>query len=101
MVAVIHEQVRTSIPPELVARVKGTKSKKQIVSDSYPYRRRMKRIDYEETIEKLHVELVKMQTWVNKTGERIVMIFEGRDAAGKGGTIKRFTEYLNPQSAHA
>ncbi|MGB6221768.1 polyphosphate kinase 2 [Haloferula sp.] len=99
MIKVIAEQVRTSIPPEMVARVKGTKDKKQIVSSSYPYKRMMKSDVYEEMIELLQIELVKMQAWVNQTGERIVMIFEGRDAAGKGGTIKRFTESLNPRSA--
>jgi len=52
---------------------------------------------YEKTIENLHVELVKMQEWVIQEGKKIVIIFEGRDAAGKGGTIKRVTEHLNPR----
>lgn len=99
MIKVIAEQVRTSIPVEMVERVKGTKDKKQIISSSYPYKRMMKSPPYEEQIKLLQIELVKMQAWVNKTGERIVMLFEGRDAAGKGGTIKRFTESLNPRSA--
>ncbi|MEM6911674.1 MAG: polyphosphate kinase 2 [Verrucomicrobiota bacterium] len=99
MVKVIAEQVKTSIPPELVKRVKEVKSKKHIVSQTYPYARMMSGRKYDEQIELLQIELVKMQAWINQTGERIVMLFEGRDAAGKGGTIKRFTENLNPRSA--
>jgi polyphosphate kinase 2 len=99
MVALIDEQVRTSIPEELVARVKAVKSKKEIISSNYPYRTQMKASDYLEEIELLQIELVKMQAWVKEVGERIVLIFEGRDAAGKGGTIQRFTENLNPRGA--
>ena len=91
MVALIDEQVRTSIPEELVARVKAAKEKKNIIGASYPYPQQMKKSDYEEEIELLQIELVKMQAWVKEVGERIVLIFEGRDAAGKGGTIQRFT----------
>ena len=54
---------------------------------------------YEKTIEKLHVELVKMQEWVIQEKKKIALIFEGRDAAGKGGTLKRITEHLNPRGA--
>jgi polyphosphate kinase 2 len=99
MVALIDEQVRTSIPEELVAKVKGAKKKSAIISPHYPYAKRMKSEAYNEEIELLQIELVKMQAWVKETGERIVMLFEGRDAAGKGGTIQRFTENLNPRGA--
>jgi polyphosphate kinase 2 len=99
MVALIDEQVRTSIPEELVAKVKGVKKKSEIISPHYPYQKRMKSEEYNEEIELLQIELVKMQAWVKETGERIVMLFEGRDAAGKGGTIQRFTENLNPRGA--
>jgi polyphosphate kinase len=99
MVTLIDEQVRTSIPPELVARVKAVKSKKDIISSTYPYTKQMKGADYLEEVELLQIELVKMQAWVKEVGERIVLIFEGRDAAGKGGTIQRFTENLNPRGA--
>ena len=99
MVNVINEQIRTTIPQELVERVNKAKSKKQIISSVYPYERMMDRDSYEKEIALLQIELVKMQTWVQQTGERIVIIFEGRDAAGKGGTIKRFVENLNPRAA--
>jgi len=99
MVALIDEQVRTSIPDELVATVKGAKSKKHIISANYPYPKQMKKSEYLEEIELLQIELVKMQAWVKEVGERIVLLFEGRDAAGKGGTIQRFTENLNPRGA--
>jgi polyphosphate kinase 2 len=99
MVALIDEQVRTSIPAELVAKVKGAKKKSEIISPHFPYQKRMKSEEYLEEIELLQIELVKMQAWVKETGERIVMLFEGRDAAGKGGTIQRFTENLNPRGA--
>jgi polyphosphate kinase 2 len=65
----------------------------------YPYRTRMRRRDYEAEKKKLQIELLKVQSWVKDTGQRIVILFEGRDAAGKGGTIKRFTEHLNPRGA--
>lgn len=55
-------------------------------------------LKYEDELELLQVELVKLQRWVQETGKRIAIIFEGRDAAGKGGTIRRFTEHLNPRS---
>jgi polyphosphate kinase 2 len=100
MVDLIAEQVRTSIPKDLVERVKAAENKKKkIISSTYPYPKRMKSEDYEAEVELLEIELVKMQAWVKETGDRIVMLFEGRDAAGKGGTIKRFTENLNPRGA--
>jgi polyphosphate kinase len=99
MVELIDEQVRTSIPEELVAKVKDAKSKKHIISSNYPYPKQMKESKYLEEIELLQIELVKMQAWAKDVGERIVLIFEGRDAAGKGGTIQRFTENLNPRGA--
>jgi len=99
MVELIDEQVRTSIPPELVAKVKGAKSKKHIINANYPYPKQMKKSAYLEEIELLQIELVKMQAWVKEVGERVVLIFEGRDAAGKGGTIQRFSENLNPRGA--
>lgn len=68
-------------------------------SGGYPYRNLMTRKFYEKTKYKLQVELLKLQQWVKKTGERVVILFEGRDAAGKGGTIKRFMEHLNPRGA--
>jgi polyphosphate kinase 2 len=67
---------------------------------SYPYKKKMKLRDYEEEKHLLQIELLKMQTWVKETGQRVVGIFEGRDAAGKGGAIKRFMEHLNPRGAH-
>ncbi len=65
----------------------------------YPYQDRMNRSDYEAEKSQLQVELLKVQHWVQETGQKFVLIFEGRDAAGKGGTIKRFTEHLNPRQA--
>ncbi|MGB7329372.1 MAG: polyphosphate kinase 2, partial [Rubripirellula sp.] len=66
---------------------------------SYPYKNLMTRKRYEKEKYKLQVELLKLQSWVRKTGQRLVILFEGRDAAGKGGTIKRFMEHLNPRGA--
>ncbi len=65
----------------------------------YPYKTRMSGKDYEAELRDLDVELLKVQKWVKDAGEKIVVIFEGRDAAGKGGTIKRFMEHLNPRGA--
>jgi len=66
---------------------------------SYPYTDKLPRKDYEEQKAALQVELLKVQHWVQDTGQKHVLLFEGRDAAGKGGTIKRFTEHLNPRAA--
>jgi polyphosphate kinase 2 len=68
-------------------------------SGGYPYDEGMKDKAYEAELEPLQVELVKLQRHVNQTGLRIVLLFEGRDAAGKGGTIFAFRQYLNPRSA--
>jgi len=65
----------------------------------YPYPERMSRPEYDETKRLLQIELLKLQNWIKETGERVVVLFEGRDAAGKGGTIKRFMEHLNPRGA--
>lgn len=69
------------------------------LSASYPYDKRMDKDEYEETLAALQIELVKMQSWVAETGARVAVVFEGRDAAGKGGTIKRVRENLNPRIA--
>ncbi len=100
MVELIAEQVRTGVPQDLVERVEESAGeKRKIISPTYPYPKRMKYSDYCAEKKLLEVELVKMQAWVKETGARIVLLFEGRDAAGKGGTIKRFTENLNPRGA--
>ncbi|MFC6639479.1 polyphosphate kinase 2 [Sulfitobacter sediminilitoris] len=65
----------------------------------YPYAEKMDRKTYEAEKSALQVELLKVQHWVQETGQKFVLLFEGRDAAGKGGTIKRFTEHLNPRAA--
>ena len=65
----------------------------------FPYKRKLRRDAYEAEKRLLQVELLKVQKWVEDTGEKIVLLFEGRDAAGKGGTIKRFMEHLNPRAA--
>jgi len=65
----------------------------------YPYKNLMSRKNYEMQKYKLQVELLKLQAWVKDTGQRVLILFEGRDAAGKGGTIKRFMEHLNPRGA--
>ena len=65
----------------------------------YPYKNLMSRKAYEKQKYRLQVELLKLQAWVKETGQRVVILFEGRDAAGKGGTIKRFMEHLNPRGA--
>lgn len=65
--------------------------------EGYPYDERMERHDYEREKRALQVELLKAQDWIRETGHKLIVLFEGRDAAGKGGTIKRFTEHLNPR----
>jgi polyphosphate kinase 2 len=65
----------------------------------YPYKNLMSRKAYEKQKYRLQVELLKLQAWVKETGQRVVILFEGRDAAGKGGAIKRFMEHLNPRGA--
>ena len=68
-------------------------------SGGYPYTDRMPRKAYEGELRLLQIELLKLQSWAQETGERIVIVFEGRDAAGKGGNIKRFMQHLNPRHA--
>lgn len=65
----------------------------------YPYETKVSRRAYEREKARLQAELLKVQHWAQETGQKFVLLFEGRDAAGKGGTIKRFTEHLNPRTA--
>ena len=76
-----------------------TIEKNAFSSGEYPYPSRMKRGKYDKELEALQLELVKLQAWLQESGERIVIVFEGRDAAGKGGTINAFRHYLNPRHA--
>ena len=82
---------------------KGTKPDEELTRDwrsgAYPYKNLLSRKSYEAQKYKLQVELLKLQLWAKETGQRIVILFEGRDAAGKGGAIKRFMEHLNPRGA--
>lgn len=67
---------------------------------SFPYPEKIGLEEYEREKHLLQIEMLKVQAWVKESGQRILGIFEGRDAAGKGGTIKRFNEHLNPRAAH-
>ena len=86
------------------AEKKGKQNPDEVLSPDwrkggYPYKNLMSRKRYEKQKYQLQVELLKLQAWVKKTGQKVVIIFEGRDAAGKGGTIKRVMEHLNPRGA--
>ncbi|MCG8272438.1 polyphosphate kinase 2 [Aquamicrobium sp. NLF2-7] len=71
----------------------------KLTAGGYPYDKKMKKEEYEPALEALQIELVKAQAWMQKTGERVIALFEGRDAAGKGGTIFVLHQYMNPRSA--
>ncbi|MGL1831983.1 polyphosphate kinase 2 [Rhodocyclaceae bacterium SMB388] len=95
---------RTLFQDELAATFRtGTRADDELADDwrsgGYPYKNLMSRKTYEKQKYGLQVELLKLQKWVKESGEKVVILFEGRDAAGKGGTIKRFMEHLNPRGA--
>ena len=94
----ISRYYRNDAPADIRTAIEGA-GKAEILNPSYPYDTRWSRSEYEEALELLQIELVRMQAWVRETGQRIAIVFEGRDAAGKGGTIKRFRENLNPRGA--
>jgi len=88
---------------QALARQLSTNADEELADDwrtgGYPYRNLMARRTYERNKYRLQVELLKLQAWVKDTKQKVVILFEGRDAAGKGGTIKRFMEHLNPRGA--
>jgi len=91
-----------AVPKEAQAQARASKKTQAIIgfaNGDYPYETKMSRRSYENQKAKLQAELLKVQLWAQETGQKFVLIFEGRDAAGKGGTIKRFTEHLNPRAA--
>ena len=98
MIKMIAEQVEKHVPGNVIDTVRAAK-KKDILNPRFPYTSLLANEEYLEEMELLGIELVKLQSWAKETGNRIVILFEGRDAAGKGGTIKRFTENLNPRGA--
>lgn len=88
---VLHELAEKRHDPDAIRRTFET--------GEYPYSSKMGRASYEKQKAKLQVELIKAQQWVKESGQKIVLLFEGRDAAGKGGTIKRYMEHMNPRSS--
>ena len=94
----ISAYYRDDAPADIRDAIKSA-DKDDILSDSYPYQDRMERKLYDREMEALQIELVKLHAWVRETGTRIAIVFEGRDAAGKGGTIGRFLMNLNPRAA--
>ncbi len=114
--AAMHDILANSPDEEALLMLKSMLKQRRIVVDDkilnpdeelvkdwrdggYPYKNLMERANYERQKYRLQVELLKLQAWVKETGQKVVVLFEGRDAAGKGGTIKRFMEHLNPRGA--
>lgn len=95
----ISQFYQSGAPESVRAAIKAG-GKHDILDPSYPYAKRMGKDEYEDHIEALQRQLVRLQADVKETGKRIVVVFEGRDAAGKGGSIKRVRENLNPRVAH-
>jgi len=85
--------------PAQFPKVDAHKIRAAFETGRYPYARRLGRAPYEAEKARLQAELLKVQIWAQETGQKFVFLFEGRDAAGKGGTIKRFNEHLNPRFA--
>ena len=94
----ITEFFETGAPDDVRDKIANA-DKDDILSPDYPYSEKLKRKTYEKDMAALQIELVKMQAWLKASGHRVALVFEGRDAAGKGGTIKRFRENLNPRGA--
>lgn len=94
----ISEFYENEAPKDVRDAIRDRK-KNDILNPTYPYDDRQDRDEYDDAMVALQIELVKMQAWAKATNQRILMIFEGRDASGKGGTIKRFRENLNPRGA--
>ncbi|MGV3103613.1 polyphosphate kinase 2 [Rothia sp. 32237D007AR] len=83
----------------LTKKLSGGGEKSDAWKAGYPYDKKLSRKEYEKEKRALQIELLKLQLWVKETGQKVLVIFEGRDAAGKGGAIKRFMEHLNPRGA--
>ena len=94
----ISRYYKDDAPKDMRAAIKSA-SKNDILNPDFPYATRWDKDAYEDALEKLQIELVRMQSWAKDTGQRVAIVFEGRDAAGKGGTIKRIRENLNPRNA--
>ncbi len=90
----VHDNGRGNFP-----NVTSDQIREAFENGKFPYEEKMGRKEYERQKAKLQAELLKVQKWVGETGQKFVLLFEGRDAAGKGGTIKRFMEHLNPREA--
>jgi len=85
--------------PEDIRQAIRRSDKDDILSPSYPHDERLSRKTYERDYDRLQIEMVKLQSWVRESGIRVAMVFEGRDAAGKGGTIRRMRDNLNQRAA--
>lgn len=94
----ISAHLADEAPAQVRAAIEDS-SKRDIITPGFPYDRWMKKDDYESHMKNLQVELVKFQAWVVATGQRVAVVFEGRDTAGKSGAIKRVAENLNPRVA--
>ena len=94
----ISKFYKNGAPDEVRKAIKDGDNK-DILDPSYPYDRWMKKKEYEEAYDDLQLELAKLQADVRATGKRVVIVFEGRDAAGKGGAINAFRDNLNPRAA--
>jgi len=94
----ISKFYREGAPKALREAIEKSK-RKDILSSVYPYDRQIDSDEYQERMDKLQIELAKFQAWVKTSGARIVLLFEGRDAAGKGGAISHFTMNMNPRVA--
>ncbi|MFT5195454.1 MAG: polyphosphate kinase 2 [Candidatus Promineifilaceae bacterium] len=92
-------QIEDEVVPLEIRNLAKSKGKKEIISNLYPYPTKISNRVYEVKKRALQVELLKLQRWIQDSGQRVILLFEGRDAAGKGGTIKRFMEHLNPRGA--
>lgn len=97
--AVAKEKSAPSLQPPADQQLNKT-AEASFDATHYPYKKKITTREYEAEKRLLQIELLKMQRWIKDEGERVVILFEGRDAAGKGGTIKRMMEHLNPRGAH-
>ena len=94
----IPVNIDQAVPKAIFSRVAKAK-KRDILGWEYPHKKKLERDEYEAKKLDLQIELLKMERWIKDKGKKVVMLFEGRDAGGKGGTIKRFTEHMNPRGA--